>query len=155
MMTEQIISSKTSKIYAAVNDLIEVVSKAVDEQTPLHEVERNVLRRVLQIGGEAIGMLLNILGQGNVGEECKLADGRGRHVCGCATSLGNRSNRRYRRAVFASMPLFIADFSNVVPCESSFRSFRTCLSSIIANLLDFRRLRLCDTAFSPKTGREF
>lgn len=76
MMTEQIISSKTSKIYAAVNGLIEVVSKAVDEHTPLHEVEHNVLRRVLQIGGEAIGMLLNILGQGNVGEECKLADGR-------------------------------------------------------------------------------
>lgn len=76
MMTEQIVSSKTSKIYAAVNGLIELVNKAVDEQTPLHQVEHDVLRRVLQIGGEAIGMLLNMLGQGNVGEECQLADGR-------------------------------------------------------------------------------
>jgi hypothetical protein len=76
MMTEQIVVSKTSKIYALVDELLAVVNEAVETQKPLHEVERDVLSQVLGIGRETVQLLLDNLGHGDVGEECELPDGR-------------------------------------------------------------------------------
>lgn len=76
MMTDQIVADKTSKIYALVGALVSLVDDAVEGHTPLHEVEKEVLSRVLHIGGEAIQLLFDKLGPGNVGETCQLADGR-------------------------------------------------------------------------------
>jgi hypothetical protein len=76
MMTQQIVVSKTSKIYAMVGELLELVDAAVEKQTPLHEVEGDVLTQVLALGREAVGYVLEKLGSGDVGEECQLPDGR-------------------------------------------------------------------------------
>lgn len=76
MMTEQIVASKASKIYAKVGQLLELVNKAVEGQIPLHEFEKDVLSQALSIGGETMRLFLNTLGHGNVGEQCQLPDGR-------------------------------------------------------------------------------
>jgi hypothetical protein len=76
MMTEQIVADKRSKIHAMVDELLNVVDAAVEDHTPLHEVEKDLLPRVLRVGGEAVGLLLDKLGHGNVGHECPLPDGR-------------------------------------------------------------------------------
>lgn len=76
MMTNEIVAAKVSKIQAMVQELLNLVDKAFEEQTPLHQVEESVLRQVLKMGGETVQLLLDKLGQGNVGEECKLPDGR-------------------------------------------------------------------------------
>lgn len=76
MMTQQIVISKTSKIQALVGKLLELVDQAVENQRPLHEVEKDVLSHVLDIGGEAIQLVFDKLGVGDVGETCQLPDGR-------------------------------------------------------------------------------
>jgi hypothetical protein len=76
MMTEQIVVSKTSKIYTLVDEMLGVINEAVEKQLPLHEVEKDVLSRALAMGREALQMLLDKLGHGDVGEECELPDGR-------------------------------------------------------------------------------
>jgi len=81
MMTERIVVSKTSKIYALVDELLAVVNEAVETQKPLHEVERDVLSQVLGIGRETVQLLLDNLGHGNVGEQCELPDGRRLQRC--------------------------------------------------------------------------
>jgi hypothetical protein len=76
MMTQQIVVSKTSKIHAMVDELLELVDEAVEKRMPLHEVEGQVMRRVLALGHEVVGSVLDKLGSGDVGEECQLPDGR-------------------------------------------------------------------------------
>ena len=76
MMTEQIVVSKISKIYAMVDELLAAVNEAIEEQVPLHEIERDVLSRTLAMGGEALQMLFATLGHGDIGEQCELPDGR-------------------------------------------------------------------------------
>lgn len=76
MMTEQIVADKRSKIHAMVDELLNVVDVAVEEHTPLHEFEEDVLARILRIGGKAVRLLFDKLGHGNVGPECSLPDGR-------------------------------------------------------------------------------
>lgn len=76
MMPEQIVVSKTSKIYAMVDELLALVNEAVEGQKPLHEVERDVLSQVLGMGRETVQLLLDRLGPGDVGEQCQLPEGR-------------------------------------------------------------------------------
>jgi hypothetical protein len=76
MMAEQIVASKTSKIYAMVDELLELVDEAIEDRAPLHEVEQGVLSRVLAIGRETIQRLLDELGRGDVGEQFPLPGGR-------------------------------------------------------------------------------
>lgn len=76
MMAEQIVASKTSKIYAMVDELLELVDEALEDRAPLHEVEQGVLSRVLAIGRETIQRLLDELGRGDVGEQFPLPGGR-------------------------------------------------------------------------------
>ncbi|NJN05409.1 MAG: ISKra4 family transposase [Rhodobacteraceae bacterium] len=76
MMTDEIVAAKVSKINALLSELLGCVDKAVEIQPPLHEFERDVLGRVLEIGHNTIQLLLDKLGHGNVGEEFTLPDGR-------------------------------------------------------------------------------
>ncbi len=76
MMTDPIVAAKASKIYALVDQLLGLVDRALDEQMPLHEFERTALPQVLAVGYEAVQLLLDRLGPGDVGEQCQLEDGR-------------------------------------------------------------------------------
>jgi len=76
MMTQEIIAAKTAKVQESVAELLLIVSQAVDEQTPAHVVEQSVLKTVLSIGRATMELLFDQLGVGDVGETCRLEDGR-------------------------------------------------------------------------------
>lgn len=76
MMTDQIVTAKVSEICALIDELLVSVDKAVENQTPLHEIEENVLRSVLEIGRNVLQRLFDTLGLGDVGEEFTLPGGR-------------------------------------------------------------------------------
>lgn len=76
MMTDQMVISKSDEIHAMVDQLQEVVRTAVEEQTPLHQVEEEIFRHLLAMGYKTLQGMLDQLGHGNVGDECELEDGR-------------------------------------------------------------------------------
>ena len=76
MMTQEIIAAKSAKLHAVVAELLQIVGQAVDQQLPAHEVERSVLKTALSVGRAAMEMFFDHLGVGDVGETCRLDDGR-------------------------------------------------------------------------------
>jgi len=76
MMTELIVAAKKSAIYAMVDELVGGLNQALAEGRPLHEIERDVLSQVLSIGREAIGGVLEAVGDGDLGEQVELPEGR-------------------------------------------------------------------------------
>ena len=59
----------------AAHDLADFVNQAFQEQRPLHEAEKGIWQRVLKIGHQAMQMLLNLHGDGDVGEQVELDNG--------------------------------------------------------------------------------
>ena len=76
MMTQEIIAAKSAKVQETVAELLQIVSQAVDEQLPAHVVEQSLLKKVLAVGRAAMQLLFDQLGVGDVGETCRLEDGR-------------------------------------------------------------------------------
>lgn len=76
MMTEEIIAAKSGKVQAAVAQLLQIVTKGIDERLPAHVVEQSLLKAVLAAGRAAMQLLFDHLGVGDVGETCRLDDGR-------------------------------------------------------------------------------
>jgi hypothetical protein len=54
----------------------EAVIQAAREGKPAHEVERDLFRQVLELGGKLFGGFLQLVGPGDLGETVTLADGR-------------------------------------------------------------------------------
>ena len=52
------------------------VESAAREGTAAHEVEQGIWRQVLAIGRETMGLFFQLVGDGDMGEEVALPDGR-------------------------------------------------------------------------------
>lgn len=76
MMPQSIADSKTAKIFALVQELIKSVDAAIEDQIPLHKLEQGLLQQALRIGGQALGLVFDKLGSGDLGEQLQLSDGR-------------------------------------------------------------------------------
>jgi len=76
MMSQSIVASKSAKSYQAVQGLLDSVDTAVEERMPLHKLEKEILQQVLEIGGHAVQMVFDKLGQGDLGAQLRLPDGR-------------------------------------------------------------------------------
>jgi len=75
MMPQELIAAKSQELHQIVDKVLTIVSDAVREQVPLHEVEGKVYRVYLQAGRAAVQLLVDCLGNGDVGEEHQLPDG--------------------------------------------------------------------------------
>ena len=58
------------------NDLKSSVERAAEQGFAAHEVEIDIWRRVLQLGHQALALLFELVGSGDVGETATLSDGR-------------------------------------------------------------------------------
>ena len=76
IMTKETISAKSTELQSHVDQLMDLVSEAVEEHTPLHQVEEKTLRVVLEMGRKTLQILFDILGPGDVGETAQLPEGR-------------------------------------------------------------------------------
>ena len=56
--------------------LVGIVESAYEQGTAAHEVEKQLLRKVLAMGYQALGLLFSLYGSCDVGEQVELSDGR-------------------------------------------------------------------------------
>jgi hypothetical protein len=75
MMLEQDLC-KGEKLQQEFQSLQDAIRASAREGRAIHEVERDVWNRVLRMGREALGLFLQIQGNGDRGEEVALPDGR-------------------------------------------------------------------------------
>lgn len=75
-MTQDSFSAKSAQIQLQVNKLLEIVSNAVERHTPIHDVERQTFDVLLQMGRSTLSMLLEALGDGDVGESVDVEDNK-------------------------------------------------------------------------------
>jgi hypothetical protein len=75
MMAQELIAAKSQELHHIVDELLQVVSDAVQQYTPIHEVESKVLKVLLRGGHRAIQFLVDSLGDGDMGEEYQLPEG--------------------------------------------------------------------------------
>ena len=60
----------------ALNDLKSYVERAAEQGFAAHEVEAGIWRRVLRLGHQALALLFQLVGSGDLGESTELPDGR-------------------------------------------------------------------------------
>jgi len=76
MMTQQRLTSKREQLHQIVDELLAIVSDGVQQQTPIHEVELKTFRTLLRAGQATLQLLVDCLGDGDVGQEHQLPDGK-------------------------------------------------------------------------------
>jgi hypothetical protein len=74
---------------AVFEDLKATVLRAVREIQPIHDIEKTLWVEVLRLGREALSQVLGLLGNGDMGENVQLPDGR------CCQRLEEEHTRRY------------------------------------------------------------
>lgn len=75
-MPQEKIAAKSAQLHQVVEELLTIVSDAVEQRTPVHEVEGKAFQTLLRAGLATIQLLIDYLGQGDVGETYQLEDGR-------------------------------------------------------------------------------
>jgi hypothetical protein len=75
MMPQERIAAKSQELHQIVDELLTVVTDAVQQYTPIHEVESKALKILLRGGHRAVQLLVDCLGNGDVGQEYQLPDG--------------------------------------------------------------------------------
>lgn len=76
MISNDVVDAKTAELRELVDQLVRVVLDAVHQSKPIHEVESDTFDIVLRIGRSTLQTVFDILGDGDVGEEYELPDGR-------------------------------------------------------------------------------
>jgi hypothetical protein len=76
MMAQELIAAKSAELHQIADEVVTLVSDGVREGMPIHEVELKVFRRLLGAGHAALQLLVDSLGDGDLGEEHQLPDGR-------------------------------------------------------------------------------
>ena len=76
MIAKKAVAAKAGELNGYVDQLSDLIVKAIDEHMPLHEVEEQTFRVLLKLGRETLQLLFDLLGPGDVGENCTLPNGR-------------------------------------------------------------------------------
>jgi hypothetical protein len=76
MMTPTLVEDKRFDLQGCLDELQTFVQSAVGAGTPVHEVERGLWRRLLQLGYQLQGQFFALVGDGDQGETVTLAEGQ-------------------------------------------------------------------------------
>jgi len=76
MMAQELIAAKSAELHQIVDEVVTIVSEGVQEGMPIHEVELRTFRSLLRAGHAALQLLVDCLGDGDLGKEHQLPDGR-------------------------------------------------------------------------------
>jgi hypothetical protein len=76
MIPQSTLDAKSQELHQIVNQLISHVADEAQRQTPIHQIESQVFKTLLQAGRVVIEMLIAAQGTGDVGDEHTLADDR-------------------------------------------------------------------------------
>jgi hypothetical protein len=75
-MAQTSTEGKLSELVDAARGLFRFVQEAAAQGSPVHEVEKGIGERTLQMGRQALGQFLACQGDGDVGEQVRTSDGR-------------------------------------------------------------------------------
>jgi hypothetical protein len=75
-MTKELFAAKRKELHGIVDELLGIVSESIEEQTPIHKVESTAWEKLLQAGHTTLQLLVDCLGNGDVGETYQLPDGK-------------------------------------------------------------------------------
>lgn len=75
MIAQEIIIAKSQELHQVVGELVTVVTDAVRDHTPIHKVEAKGMKILLRAGQKALQLLVDCLGNGDMGEEHQLPEG--------------------------------------------------------------------------------
>jgi hypothetical protein len=75
MIAQEIIVAKSQELHQVVGELVTVVTDAVRDHTPIHKVEAKGMKILLRAGQKALQLLVDCLGDGDMGEEHQLPEG--------------------------------------------------------------------------------
>ena len=75
-MTDKAASIKEQEIVDQAKTLIQTVKESYQRGTGIHEIEKNLFETVLKLGHQALGLLFELCGSGDVGQSVSLDDGR-------------------------------------------------------------------------------
>ncbi len=75
MMTVEVDDCKLGNLDGLLADLKSSIKNSAKNATPTHEVERNILQRVLKIGQQALGYFFHVQGDGDLGDSMIGSDG--------------------------------------------------------------------------------
>jgi hypothetical protein len=76
IIAQELIAAKSAELHQIADKLVGVVLDAVQQQTPAHEVEKKTFEILLRAGLATIQLLFECLGNGDLGDEFELPDGR-------------------------------------------------------------------------------
>ena len=99
MMKPTLVEDKRFDLPGGMDELQTFVRSAAGAGTPVHEVERGLWRRLLQLGYQLQGQFFALVGDGDQGETVTLAEG---HV---VRRLPEHPSRPYQ-SVFGSFELY-------------------------------------------------
>ena len=75
MIARKEIVAKSQELHQVVDELVAIVADAVRDHTPIHEVEGKSMKVLLLAGRKALQLLVDCLGNGDMGQEHQLPDG--------------------------------------------------------------------------------
>jgi hypothetical protein len=75
MIAQEDMVAKSQEIHQVVDEIVTIVADAVRDHTPIHKVEGMALKILLQAGQKALQLLVDCLGNGDMGQEHQLPDG--------------------------------------------------------------------------------
>ena len=75
MIAQEVIVAKSQELHQVVDQLVTIVADAIRDHTPIHKVEGKSMKVLLQAGQKALQLLVDCLGNGDVGQEYQLPDG--------------------------------------------------------------------------------
>lgn len=76
MISKELIAAKRQELHQIVDRLLGHVSEGVEQQTPIHEVESQTFQTLLEAGRTTLQLLIDLQGDGDVGQEHQLPDGK-------------------------------------------------------------------------------
>ena len=76
IMPQQVIAAKSKELHQIVDQLVTIVSEGVQQQTPIDQVEQKTFDTLLQAGLATVQLLVDCVGDGDLGPEYQLPDTR-------------------------------------------------------------------------------
>lgn len=76
MLPQELIAAKSQELHQIADALVTLAIESTKHQTPIHEVESKTFEALLRAGREVLELLIQLQGDGNVGEKYELPEGR-------------------------------------------------------------------------------
>ena len=79
MISKELVTGKRQELYQIADQLLDLASQGAEQQTPIHEVEAQAFRALLQAGHAKLRLVIDLQGDGDLGEEYQLPDRKTLH----------------------------------------------------------------------------